>query len=82
MIFPTIHLNGTSKRELYLAYFTAHNALQDAIDTLAKSAPHGRDYYPQGDSVIYDAAKEHAKRMVTLNNVLRELEELTLHTMP
>ncbi len=82
MIFPTIHLNGTSKRELYLAYYAAHNAVQDAINSLATTAPHGRDYYPQGDNMIYSAAKDHAARMVALNNVLKELEELTLHCMP
>ncbi len=82
MIFPTIHLNGTSKRELYLAYYAAHNAVQDAINSLATTAPHGRDYYPQGDKVIYDAAKEHAKRMVALHDILTELEDLTLHCMP
>ena len=82
MIFPTIHLNGTSKRELYLAYYAAHNAVQDAIMALAQTTPHGRDYYPQGDQAYARASKEHRDRIAALKVILADLESLTLATMP
>jgi hypothetical protein len=75
-------MNGTSAKELYLQYFAAHNAIEDAITVLAKTAPHGRDYYPQGDMAINLANAEHQIRMTRLKNILTELEELALHCMP
>jgi hypothetical protein len=57
-------------RQLFLALNVAKKALSDA-------APHGRDYYPQGDHVIEQAATEHRARMMKLVDVQNELITLS-----
>ena len=66
MIFPTVHLNGTSRKELIAQYERAMDAAQTAINALREVYPNGRDYYPQGASAMYQAAEEHAARMNNL----------------
>lgn len=77
---PTIHMNGTSRRALYVGYFVAYQKIADAIAALSETAPNGRDYYPQGDAAIIAAGKEHRERMTALRSVLVDLEELAAHT--
>jgi hypothetical protein len=79
MIFPTIHLNGTSKDDLLEALMEANAAIRDAQKKLAETAPNGRDYYPQGPNVIYQAQDEHVARMNKLVEVERELSEIAEH---
>jgi hypothetical protein len=73
---PTVHLNGTSKLELKMAYENAANAVFYALDMLVKTAPHGRDYYPQGEQAIRDAVREHSLRAKKLREVLDELQTI------
>lgn len=73
MIYPTVHLNGTSKEELQRQLRDAHEAIGKAIEAMAQAAPHGRDYYPQGSSVIYNAQAEHTSRVRRLESVREEL---------
>jgi hypothetical protein len=80
MIKPTIHLNGSSKDDLFDKYMTALAAVEAAIDALAQAGPHGRDYYPQGDDAFREARAEHEARLRQLNNVSRELMILADHT--
>jgi hypothetical protein len=82
MLTPTIHLNGTSRGDLHADYMNALIAVEEAIKMVRKTAPHGRDYYPQGNSVIIEAQGEHSARVRHLEAVKRELEELCLVTMP
>lgn len=56
MILPSIHLNGTAGADLLAGYREAHEALTRAITAVSAAAPHGRDYYPQGDDAIRVAA--------------------------
>ena len=55
---PTLHLNGTSKTDLRDGYAAAYNAIEKAIDALAKAELNGRDFYPQGPDAYYQARKE------------------------
>lgn len=80
MIFPTVHLNGTSQDELLDQLTTATQAIREAQKALANAAPNGRDYYVQSDPrAIYKAQDEHCARMQKLTDVLRELEEIAEH---
>ena len=74
---PTVHLNGTSKKELLGAIEEAYSAINDAIAKLAQTSPNGRDYYPQGPEAIYTAQLEHAARVQADKQVIKDLETLS-----
>jgi hypothetical protein len=78
MTFPTVHLNGTSKKELLDQWRIAYLALHDARNALQLASPHGRDYYPQGPEVICAAQAEHRDRLAKIEAVMEELDELSL----
>jgi hypothetical protein len=79
MILPTIHMNGTSARALLEGYCNAISAIHDALDALARTAPNGRDYYPQGPDACATADREHDDRKRALMKVLNELQVLAEH---
>lgn len=76
MTKPTIHLNGTSRKDLAEGYEAAFRAVTDAAEALTKSCPNGRDYYPQGSDAFDAAVKEHRARREKLESVKGELMEL------
>jgi hypothetical protein len=76
MTFPTIHRNGTSRESLKRQYEEATNGVQHAIETVSQSAPNARDYYPQSDSAINQAIREHTARLEKLQAIRKELVEL------
>ena len=76
MILPTIHINGSSARDLLAGYSDAANAICAALEALARCAPNGRDYYVQGNYAIQNAIAEHTARANKLRDVLREIEAL------
>jgi hypothetical protein len=80
MILPTIHMNGTSKADLLDRYMTALMAVEAAIDAVAQTAPHGRDYYPQGDDALRQAQAAHQSRLIRLHAIVLELDTLADHT--
>ena len=79
LTLPTIHLNGTSARELLAGYSDACVGIHEALAMLRRSSPNGRDYYPQGPEAINTAIREHRAREAKLLEVLRELETLGEH---
>lgn len=79
MTMPTIHLNGTSQADLFGNICTAGETLQDAMDALAKTAPNGRDYYPQGQSALGEALRDHNGRMDKLQAVYAELQGIAAY---
>jgi len=78
-MLPTIHMNGTSGRALLEGYCEAISAVQAALETLARAAPNGRDYYPQGPDACALADGEHDARKRALIGVLNELQTLAEH---
>lgn len=80
MKVPTIHLNGTSKKELLDGYRAAYSALGDAIEALRKTAPHGRDYYVQSDDAraLATAIDEHQARLAKLVLIRDEIEAIAV----
>lgn len=81
IMLPMVHLNGTSRKELYSQYRAAHDAVYKAIDAVLAAAPNGRDYYPIGPDAINKASAEHRARVVAMEAVKAELEALALHVM-
>jgi hypothetical protein len=73
VILPTIHMNGTSRDSLSEDLCGAYNALREAYDALKRSAPHGRDYYPQGDGALSVAQGQHRARLLAVQSVMDEL---------
>ena len=55
---PTIHLNGTGFTDLRDGYAAAYDAIEKAMEALAKAELNGRDFYPQGPDAYYQARKE------------------------
>jgi hypothetical protein len=79
-VFPTVHLNGTSKTELLDQLGDAIDLLHDAGRALAKATPNGRDYYLQRpEGAINVAMAQHESRMSRLRSVINELEEILWH---
>lgn len=76
MIYPTVHLNGTSRNELMSGFESAARGVNDALRALQDAAPNARDYYPQGDGAFKIATTEHVARMAKLQDVLAELSDL------
>ena len=79
MMLPTIHMNGTSREDLLRGYCDAIWTLVDAIEALARVAPNGRDYYPQGPDACATADAEHDARKRALMKVMDELQALAEH---
>ena len=76
MILPTIHLNGTDATTLLGDAINAMDAIRNAIEALHKTAPNGRDYYPQGNDALGLAHGEYFDRLEHLSIVLRELNTI------
>jgi uncharacterized membrane protein len=73
LVIPTVHLNGTSKAALIEQLEAAYDALVTAENTIRQAAPNGRDYYPQGSNVIYDAIEQNVARQQKVREVREEI---------
>lgn len=73
---PTIHHNGTSKRDLLEGYVNADAAIRKAMEAMAKTCPNGRDYYPQGPHAMGQAQREHEARMEALRDIAKQMVAL------
>jgi len=76
---PTLHLNGTSARELADKYADAMRAIETAKDAIAETCPNARDYYPQSPEANTKARAEHCRRLEALETLRDEMEALALH---
>jgi hypothetical protein len=79
VIFPTIHMNGTSSRELLDQLCKAMLAISKAQEALSNAAPNGRDYYPQGGEALRMALDQHCARVRKLAEVRKELKAIADH---
>jgi hypothetical protein len=75
MIYPTLHLGGTSKDALLEALHEAVEALIDTENALGRVHPHGRDYvYVPGS---YETATlEHQRRVLMIQTVRNEIDTI------
>ncbi len=79
LIFPTIHLNGTSADDLLEQYRNSMRAVGDAMEVLSRCAPNGRDYYPQSGDAIGTAIEQHRQRREKLQEIWDEQTSLAVH---
>ena len=78
LVTPTVHMNGTGAQELIDLNVTAMDAVEKAIEAVAKAAPHGRDYYVSTKFTYQDALEEHTSRLLALNIIKDELLGIAL----
>ena len=78
--FPTVHLNGTSGKELFEQNRAAMEAVAKALEAIYAAAPNKRDYYVQadGDNAFSDAREAHFARAEMLTRIEIELEAIAL----
>jgi hypothetical protein len=55
---PTIHLNGTSAKDLWVGYEAAYDTVRAAQEALGKIEFNARDYYVQ-DADAFTKARDH-----------------------
>lgn len=55
---PTVHLNGTSHKDLYNGYEEAYHAVRAAQEAISNIEFNARDYYVQGPEA-WTAARNH-----------------------
>jgi len=79
MMFPTIHINGSSPEYLLESARYALDSLRAAVLQVEGTAPNGRDYYPQGDGAIAVAVSEHCDRLKRIQSVVEDLQTLAEH---
>jgi hypothetical protein len=78
---PTIHLNGSGRDSLVEGWEAAWSAAEAAFEALKRTAPNGRDFYPQGPEALAKAIDEHRDRLRKIQAVQDELQELIQHAM-
>ena len=78
MIFPVVHLGGTSKDSLLEALYNARVAMIAAEKAMREVHPHGRDYVHITGG-YEQATLEHSKRVMMINLVHEELDAMTEH---
>lgn len=76
MMVPTVHLNGTMGAELLDNVSEICGALREALEAMRAGWPNGRDYYPQGPEAFKKACSEWDARLVLVEGVRKEFQEL------
>jgi len=71
---PTVHLNGTSAKDLWAGYEAAYDAVRAAQEALGKIEFNARDYYVQSP-VAYSLARNHRNEQ---RQALAQVEEYLL----
>ena len=70
MTLPTVHLNGTSVESLLEQNEHVLHSLYTTLEAMSLAAPHGRDYYPQGNEALGSAIEEHKTRVDLIQGLL------------
>jgi len=76
LIVPCIHMNGTGENALRVVMENAYTELGEAEEALHECAPNGRDYYPYSPQAYERARSEWRHRMLLIQQVRTELDEL------
>lgn len=76
MIVPTIHINGTSGPALLEQATGVLAALRIARDAMQSAAPHGRDYYTQGDDALRLALNAHTYNLGLIDGLMAHYQKL------
>ena len=81
LAIPTVHINGTSQKELSDGLEKALNKIDEAILALRDAWPHGRDYHPRGPDAYGRANDQWKWRLQQLSRVRNELETIIAGVM-
>mgnify|MGYP006995652839 CR=1 FL=1 len=81
IMLPTIHLNGTGPRTLYVDYSAARLAVIDSIRRLEKMEFNSRDYFMHGMDAWKLAQEQHRARLNQLQSVADELGQIAEHVL-
>lgn len=73
---PTVHINGTSQKDLLAQLQTVYRACAVAQQALAAATPNGRDYYPQGPEALRQALAAHQARCQAIAAVQADMVAL------
>jgi hypothetical protein len=73
LMIPTVHMNGTSRKELADQLEHAVRAIDTAMEAMREACPHDRDYYLQGPTAGPAAREQHRNRLRRLEAVQAEI---------
>jgi hypothetical protein len=79
---PTVHLNGTGRKDLCDGYMAAYKAARRAFDALADATCNARDYYTQGEDAYRLARDERDRQLKNLRDLIRYTEAHVAHLLP
>ena len=82
IVLPSVHMNGSGRKQLFEQHHNAYMAVQAAIVALRESFPHDRDYYIKGPDVGPQARREAEARIEALEKVLGEVAQIWHSLMP
>jgi hypothetical protein len=72
---PTIHLNGTSAKDLWAGYEAAYDAVRAAQEAIGKIEFNARDYWVQGPDAFTKARVHRCEQIKALAEVENYLFE-------
>lgn len=72
---PTVHLGGTSHKQLTQNYEDAYYALKTFIKAFGHIEFNARDYYPQGPDAWNDAADARTDMNVKIRDLVKYVED-------
>lgn len=76
--YPIININGSSASSLRADYVSAINKLEDALNHVRQTAPHGRDYQTNPE-VYLQARAEHEARCKALTDMIADFDKLAIY---
>jgi hypothetical protein len=76
LMIPSVHMNGTSRKDLLQQLEHASRAIGEAMEALREACPHDRDYYVQGPTAGPAAREQHRNRLRKLGAVQAEIETI------
>ena len=76
VVAPVLNINGASGDDLLEAYQAALTALTEAMTCMNMTAPHGRDFQTEPDSVLREAQDQHRRRVKAVAEVYRDIEAI------
>ena len=76
---PTVHMNGTSKKDLFEGYYKAYYSLRTFIDDWGAIEFNARDYYVDGPSAFPDAQDKRRELSAKIKELQDYLHEHIAH---
>lgn len=76
LMLPRVNINGTSREELSEGFAKAQEAILTALEAVAATRPHGRDFQTCEPGDYNMAMRQHLDRLMMLNTLAEEMEQL------